>query len=261
MKDGPFEHPQSFQAARDFENVRKLEGEDAPAAIVAMKRLALAYSDEGNLAKARTLLTEVFKKQKQGQEGNLGDVTDTAHHLGVLLYRIGDYSSASIVQQEALSRILERDGRSSDAAIVALYNLGVTLIALGEFTALVALGNPIIDGRLSLKCSDAPVILRHIYWMASWWRYLGEVKRSSSLYKRVTVNGVRSIYRTFPIVMKSVLAEIFVIPPGLLALKVNPNMETAALRRRAVMRHAHWTRHGSTSDGNSRGANGPPVGA
>jgi len=160
---------------------------------------------------------------------------DAAQLLGLVLYELGKKESASDLQEQVLDRCRVLDGDGSFSSLVALRNLAVTDIARRENLRLRDVGRDVVialvDRGLGVDPVDPQRYVESLYSLAYSWRVIGEAPLASKLYKRVITGCVRTRHG-LGMLLKSLGAEIFLIPPGLLARRLDPNAVKAVQEER-----------------------------
>ncbi len=235
------------EAQEVLDRLRETHEESHPDVVEAMKQLAVTYLEVRQPVRARDLLTQVLAEQWPGAESPTHEALDTAHRFGAVLFRLGDVEAARRLQERVLSACIARDGLLGEATLVELGNLCISLVALGKFTELGPAGNAIIDARLQSAPPDSPSGIFPLYFMAGWWRYIGELKRASGLYRRVVRDCL--VHRTgMSMAARSLCAQVFLVLPGLVLLRFAPDDVVVQRQAQAVAKYQRRRRSPGVGD-------------
>jgi hypothetical protein len=227
------------QAALDL--VRRTTATDSPRVLEAMRDLGVAYLRDGDLARARDLLTSVVAAEGRPPGTWPHAVADAAHRLGHVLYRLGELEPARRVQEQVLD-YYDHDG--GDGAVAALYNLVFTMNALGAYPELHHLGDDIIEARLRRARPDRRKTIRYLETIAHMWGFLGDYQRSARIYRRIIPQEIYKL--SSPVVtMKSIAAFVFFVLPGKLLMRLDDNFDPSRRWRRELAKRGNSSsKHG-----------------
>jgi len=228
-------NPEPVSAARSKLKASEEDGgQSSLEALDAALDLAVALILQGqNGEEAEALLTRVLTERPAvagpWDQGNF----EAAHRLGVLQFRLNDFEGAKAIQSNVLEACRERDGDSSASAFAAVRNLTYTLVALGQLSEVEDAASGVVDAQIAATGASREARIRDLFGLAETYRTIGDIRRSSSLYKR-TISQCLKQRREFRTVLRASLVEAFVIPAGLLALRLDPDAARTAnsFRRR-----------------------------
>jgi hypothetical protein len=216
-------NPETVSAARaKLTTAEKNKGRSSLEALDAALDLAVALILQGkNEKEADALLMRVLRERPEvagvWDQGNF----EAAHRLGVLRFNQADLEGAKTIQSNLLQACRDRDGDRSASAFAAVRNLTCTLVALGQLPEVETVASGVVDAQIAAADASREARINDLFGLAETYRATGDIRRSSSLYKR-TINRCLLQRREFKKLLKACLVETFLIPAGLLALRLNP---------------------------------------
>ena len=136
MRGAPAEAAPRYQRALDL--FRAAAGADDPQTLLTQKNLAMSYADQGDFAKARTLLEDAIARRSRADVEHV-DLAVLRHNLGVVYWQLGEYTAARDAFAAAADGFARAYGENDRHVASALEGLAVIRAGLGEYAEALAL--------------------------------------------------------------------------------------------------------------------------
>ena len=136
LRGAPAEAAARYQRALDLFSAAA--GADDPQTLLTQKNLAMSYADQGDFAKARTLLEDAIARRSRADAQHV-DLAVLRHNLGVVYWQLGEYTRARDAFAAAADGFVRAYGENDRHVATALEGLAVIRANLGEYAEALAL--------------------------------------------------------------------------------------------------------------------------
>jgi tetratricopeptide (TPR) repeat protein len=133
------------EARRNVEEKRRVFGDEALETLDSLSLLATALRDAGKYVEARRMVEELIRTRSRLYLNDEYAIQRLSLILGSILFAMGDFPSARVLEEGVLESFDKTSGVDSGASLTAARHLSNTLRALSDFSSLADLEQRIVD--------------------------------------------------------------------------------------------------------------------